>query len=319
MVRKPRLVVIPPQHLGHEIHVARSIVVDMICRKFLVPYSEDSLVTGLADRRFLYESLLGSDNVFDFSLLPGLTLPVKPPRVPGEYLSFPSSVFTDLSQFSGFDVVNLSDYALPPTRCTFGTSKEMASIGYDVPLLFWSDQYIELAQRFNFASKADVDAVVPAEIPLYVIVHHRYSAPIEGLVNIISALPSALPKVVFTSNPLGISSYLRGFPHVFFTAELKTYASLLRDFRCKLLFSEWSGAGQLSQYILGPHAGVWFYYDHYPDVYNFTMTHRLWEDNAKLGTYFNCWDFKIVSGCDTRHFGSFQSLLGAVRHITLNV
>jgi hypothetical protein len=85
-----------------------------------------------------------------------------------------------------------------------------------------------------------------------------------------------------------------------------------------LLISEWSGAGQVAQYTLGPQGGVWYYYDHYPDIFNFTMTHKIWEHNAKLGTYFNCWDFKNVSGCDILHYSTFENLLSAVGHIRLN-
>ena len=95
-----------------------------------------------------------------------------------------------------------------------------------------------------------------------------------------------------------------------FTDNLQCYASLLNDPRCKLLVSEWSGGGQISQYTLGPQGNVWYYYDHYADIYNFNMTHKIWELNATLGSYFNCWDFKCVSGCNIRHFPNIESLIG---------
>jgi hypothetical protein len=66
MKRKPRLVVIPPQHLGHELHVARCVVIDMLKHNFLSPSQGDSILTGLSDRRFFYESLFGNSNTHDF-------------------------------------------------------------------------------------------------------------------------------------------------------------------------------------------------------------------------------------------------------------
>jgi hypothetical protein len=318
MTRNPRLVVLPPQHLGHEIHVGRSIVVDMMARDMLCPAHGDCVMTGLPDRKFMYESLLGAGHVLDFSEVPGVSQPVRPPKATTDYLSIPSSTFKAMKRFSDFDVINLTAYALPPTDCTFGTSEEMAAVGYEVPDAYWTDRFIELSQQFNFLQPDQLNAVMPPHCPMYIVIHHRYSASLDQLGAMIRALPVELPKVVFTSNTEEIRAHFRHVPELLFTDDLRTYASLLRDSRCKLLISEWSGAGQVAQYTLGPQGGVWYYYDHYRDVFNFTMTHKIWERNARLGNYFNCWDFKRVSGCDIQHYGSFEQLLAAVGHIKVS-
>jgi hypothetical protein len=318
MNRSPRLVVLPPQHLGHEIHVGRSIVVDMVSKGILDQAHGDHVMTGLPDRRFFYESLLGVENVVDFSLVPGISQPIKPPKNTTDYMSLPSSVFKNIEIFSKFQVVNLTPYSLPPTYCTFETSEEMASVGYLVPERYWTSQYINLIQQFNFLSTEEIDKVIPHELSLFIIIHHRYNASVDKLVSIIHSLPTQLTKVIFTSNSNELQQQLIHESNIIFTEELNTYSSLLHDPRCKLLISEWSGAGQIAQYTLGPQGGIWYYYDHYPDIFNFNMTHKIWELNAKLGSYFNCWDFKIASGCSTQHFGSFEMLLKSVQHIRIN-
>jgi len=318
MNRKPRLVVLPPQHLGHEIHVGRSIVVDMVSKGILDPAHGDTIMTGLPDRRFFYESLLGVANVVDFSLVPGLSLPIQPPKTPSEYLSLPSSLLQSIVQFSNFQVVNLTSYALPPTYCTFDTSEEMVSVGYSIPERFWCTSYIDLVNCFHFLSTEEINTILPSELPLFIIIHHRYNASVDKLKSIIHSLPTQLGKVIFTSNSNELQQQLLQESNIVFTEDLKTYSSLLQDPRCKLLISEWSGAGQIAQYTLGPQGGIWYYYDHYPDIYNFTMTHKIWELNAKLGNYFNCWDFKITSGCSTQHFGSFDILIQSLQQIRVN-
>ena len=318
MNRSPRLVVLPPQHLGHEIHVGRSIVVDMVSKGILEQSHGDHVMTGLPDRRFFYEALIGAENVVDFSLVPGISQPIKPPKNTIDYLFLPSSVFKNIEQFSNFEIINLSNYSLPPTYCTFHTSEEMTNVGYSVPERYWNSTFTDLVQSFNFLSTDEVNEVIPRELSLFVIIHHRYNAALEKLMTIIDALPALLPKVIFTSNTNDLKYHLQHKPNLFFTDNLRLYSSLLHDSRCKILISEWSGGGQVAQYTLAEQGSIWYYHDHYPDIYNFTMTHKIWELNAKLGNYFNCWDFKIPSGCSTYHFASFDILLKSIHQIRIN-
>jgi hypothetical protein len=318
MLRKPRLVILPPQHLGHEIHVGRCIVVDMICKGILDAKQGDFVMTGLPDRRFLYQSLMGVDNVVDFSIVPGMNQPITPPKTISEYLFIPSSSFNQISLFSNHQIINLSKYALPPTYCTFGTSDEMINVGYSVPRRYWNALFIELIQQFHLSNIEEINQIVPRDLPLYVIIHHRYNASTDLLKRIIHALPSRLGKVIFTSNFYSLQQHLSEENNLYFTDDLKTYCTLLHDTRCKLLISEWSGAGQIAQYILGTQGSIWYYYDHYPDIFNFTMTHKIWELNATLGNYFNCWDFKIASGCSSNHFDSLDSLIKSVENIRVD-
>jgi hypothetical protein len=287
----------------------------MIFKGNLDSYQGDFVMTGLPDRRFLYESLMGVDNVVDFSMAPGFKQPVTPPKTASEYLFLNSSVFKSISLFSNYQIINLSAYALPPTYCTFDTSVEMTNVGYTVPNRYWNARFIELIQRFHWSNDEDIQKIVPGGTQHYIIIHHRYNASIDQLNRIIRTLPANLCKIIFTSNVGLLQQHFSSEINIHFTSDLKTYCTLLRDTRCKLLISEWSGAGQIAQYILGTQGAIWYYYDHYPDIFNFTMTHKIWELNATLGNYFNCWDFKVASGCTTNHFDSIESLLKSLVNI----
>ena len=310
MTRKSRLIVIPPQHLGHELHVSRSIVCDMYKGGFISPDLGDIIITGLPDRKFFYEGFFGSNHVMDFSQIPGLQNPIRPPKTLDEYLSIESNYFLNVPLFKNFQIVNLKDYAAPQTYCTFSTSDEMKAISYDVPPRYFDQKFIEISKNFNFISNDQLDQIVLKSCQLYIVIHHRYGSSLEKLQKICAKFPIEVLKIVFTSNATELNQQLSGIQNITTIDDLRAYATILRDERCKLLISEWSGGGQISQYTLGPQGVVWYYYDHYPDIFNFTMTHKIWELNATLGNYFNCWDFKCPSGCSIQHFNNLDSLIG---------
>jgi hypothetical protein len=309
MSRKPRLIVLPPQHLGHEIHVGRSIVCDMLKRGYLSPGLGDSIITGLPDRKFLYEGLFGIDGVMDFSQMIQFPAPIRPPKAINEYFTIASKDLQATSQFRNFDIINLDGYALPPTYCTFTTSNEMKQIGYEVPQRYFDEDFKSVAKVFNFCSKEEVLQVVPPSIENFMIIHDRYDAPLVNLTSILSKFSKLSAKVIFTANSQRVPESLRVSENLIIVDNLKLYASLLKDSRCTGLISEWSGAGQLSQYTLGPQGLAIYYHGHYQDIYNFTASHKIYELNATLGNYFNCWDFKNISGCKIVHFRDFDELV----------
>lgn len=281
----------------------------MLKSGFISPELGDSVITGLPDRKFFYQELFGAERVFDFSELPILTQPIRPPKTIAEYLNIQSEFFLNLSQFMNFDIINLKNYSAPPTYCTFTANDEMKAIGYEIPPNYFGQEFKQLSQRFKFSTQDEISQVVPSSAEVFIVIHHRYGASLENLRKLIAKFPSEVSKVIFSSNHVDLAKQLHIIQNISFLDNLKCYSTLLKDSRCRLLISEWSGGGQIAQYTLGPQGVVWYYYDHYPDIFNFTMTHKIWELNATLGTYFNCWDFKNVSGCSIRHFRDFESLI----------
>ena len=317
MERDPRLVVIPPQHLGHEIHVARCIVIDMMIKGFLSVHHGDCVMTGLSDRRFFYESLFGVGNVLDFSILSSNSSIQKPPKNVEDYTNFPTSKFYEVEELKKYKIINLSIYSLPPPFCTFSTSQEMIEIGYNVPERYWSDNFIKHSQSFNFSVSHPVIEFVKSNFPLFILIHHRYNAPIAKLQSILNSLPTLLPKIIFCNESSSTEIFFEHSENLLFIDNLNLYANLLNNIKCKLLITEWSGAGQLAQYILGSQGAIWYYYDHYKDIFNFTKSYKIWQHNARIGSYFNCWDHKVMTGCDTQHFSSHEDLLLSLQNISL--
>jgi hypothetical protein len=89
----------------------------------------------------------------------------------------------------------------------------MYAAGYSVPDTYWNDRFIELAQYFNFLSKDQVDSIIPPQLYLFIIIHHRYSASVEKLLLILDSLPIELSKVIFTSNSKELQIQINSVDH----------------------------------------------------------------------------------------------------------
>jgi hypothetical protein len=316
-VRNPRVVVIPPQHLGHELHIARCVVVDMITRGYLSESLGDKVITGLSDRKFLYEGMIGEKNTFDLSAVPFYSTAHLQRPVDWEPNSFRVDVeqIRNLHYFRGYDIIDLTYLSGPAPVPNFIPSHEMAKIGYDFPKTYLNDAFIKLAMKFSFSSSDVLDKVIPREIGSYIVIHHRHKAKVDDLVKILLSIPFNIPKIIFTSEISNVAAKTKGLPFVFLTSDLKIYASSLSDTRCKLLISEWSGGGQIAQYILRSQGTIFFYYGHYSCSSNFTSYHKAFEYSARLGHLFNFWDFKYISDCKSEHFSNLELLVDRLETI----
>jgi len=269
----------------------------------------DIIITGLPDRKFFYDIFVTEKNVFSFSQFTEFEYIIKPPQKLNDYLDVDSNFFLKFPNFKNHQPVNLKTYAAPPTYCQFSTNNDLKEIGYNIPDKYYDDDFVNIAKKFNLLPYNEIENLISSSTQLFIVIHHRYGSSIDNLKNICSKFPSEILKIIFCSNVSEIEKEFRKLQNFLIINDLRTYATILKDQRCKLLISEWSGGGQISQYFLGPQGHVWYYYDSYPDIYNFTMTHKIWEINSKLGSYFNCWDFKCISGCNISHFPNLDSLL----------
>jgi len=307
---------LPPQHLGHEIHVGRCIVVDLVREGILQPHLGDCVITSTNDRKFLYEGIFSTSTVFDLKTACKLKeVPDTPREEMSYYLNVDFCTLARTKSFPDCEFIDLSAFACPRTYCDLPATEKMLDFGYNIPERFFNTEFVEICKKINYLLPAEFESFVPSALPFFILFHDRYSFELEKLKLSLIALPLNFPKIIFTSRLAILKQELRGLPNLFLTDSLRLYASLLNDPRCRLLISEWSGAGQLSQYTMGAYGQVWYFYNHYEDFFNFCQTHRVWERNAHLGSYLNCWDFKNISGCFRRHFKSFEDLLPALRSI----
>lgn len=285
--RMPRLIVIPEQPLGHELHVSRCIVVDMLCKNVFSPESGDAIVTSRIDRKFLYERLVGKGNV---TAQADLT-----PEQAGDYF-----------------VIDLRLFSMPPTICTFNATRQMRAVGYEIPNEYFTENFISKCSLINYVSTETIDSTFPKSIGSFVVIHDRFSAANKNILTIIEALPEDLVKIVFGPNMNNLLEKLTNCKNVYITNNLQVYATLLHDERCRLLISEWSGGGQLAQYAMREGRLIWYYFETYPDVYNYVNDHKIWEAQSLNSSYLTCWDFKQINGCVREYFESLPKMIEAI-------
>lgn len=170
----------------------------------------------------------------------------------------------------------------------------------------------------------------------FVLIHHRYDAPIDKLQQIYNTIKNNLKMmeiiVFYSSNcppPLPITHCI---------SNLRTYVSLMKLPTCKLIISEWSGAGQIAQYCF---KGCIMYYPghyNYQDMYLYMRSplERMYKimqkynripsyyDNIDIldmkarelicvdGDIFEYVDYKVGNGCKRYYYTNFDSMISAI-------
>ncbi|AYV80245.1 MAG: hypothetical protein Gaeavirus20_10, partial [Gaeavirus sp.] len=90
------------------------------------------------------------------------------------------------------------------------------------------------------------------------------------------------------------------------------YASFLSNTNCKLLISEWSGGGQLSQYCFN--GKTLYYFDNYAS-HDYEIHYLQYQFHANLlNNIFNCWDFKSTTNCDREYCKTFDNMLERITY-----
>ena len=88
---------------------------------------------------------------------------------------------------------------------------------------------------------------------------------------------------------------------------LQYYASFLSNKKCKLLISEWSGGGQLSQYCFD--GKIMYYFDFYPSN-NYEINFDSYQKHANLpNNIFNCWDFKTTRTNEREYYKTLDLMI----------
>lgn len=336
MSRPPRLVFLPPQHLGHELHVGRCIIVDMFRKGFLERKFGDSVMTSRPDRKFLYEAIFDSYNVFD---LTEITADI------GHYYEtgrIKSELFSSSKKFSKYHIISLAAFACPPPLFNdnllerlsrtgyqipaygynvsqFITEAEkrsnLSEIGYKIPKKYFDEDFISVCSKFRYVSSAIINHIIPSEINEFLVIHLRAEEfldvkTFENLESQLRSLPKFLPKVIFSAHHKNeLEEKLIKFSNVYFVNNLQIYASLLNDSRCKLLISEDSGGGQIAQYLLSPDSEIWFYFDFYDDLFRLSEESISWQVAAHSESFMHCWVHKNISGCKIKYFKSHDNLI----------
>ena len=89
---------------------------------------------------------------------------------------------------------------------------------------------------------------------------------------------------------------------------LQYYASFLSNKKCKLLISEWSGGGQLSQYCFDG-GKILYYFDFYPSN-DYELKFNDYQKTANLpNNIFCCWDFKSTKTNEREYYKTLDLMI----------
>ena len=261
--------------LGHEIHITRIIIIDMLNQGFI--NENDLIVVKNNDKKFLYESLF--KNVLNFN----------------EYKNLCNN---------NYEIIDLTPYSISSslvkiTIPNFNYSQNLNNENFikkilnfnfcDVNYKFIND-YIVIHHRFN----DNLDNLIK-------------------ICRIICQKFSNLNVIIFNNNISSIKSILNDNEikkiNILFIDNLQLYASYLNNEKCKLLISEWSGGGQIAQYCTNNKI---FYYCNFYNSLGYIGIEKQLIENAKNGSYFNNWDWKNPKNVDIKIFENLDELLNNI-------
>lgn len=265
----------PSSPLGHELHVSRIILLDLLC-KGLIDANNVEIYTQ-RDRVFLYNQIF--PNVFSFD---------------------------QLSEKSSDEVIDLTNYMWRFDR-TSDNCLQLVEMGYDINTSqYRTPSFIELCNRIEYLP-ADIDCP-------FVVIHFRFlkacyennRQDLDKIVEWCQTFHEG-PIVIFwnttDTNDMGTK-----YSNLIFTNNLQQYASYMNSKHCSLVISEWSGGGQLSQYTTN--AVIYFYFRGHAlcgHENNYESKYRT--VNSPDATIYESWDFKMTTNAKPRILKDLSSLL----------
>lgn len=258
--------------LGHELHISRFILCDMLNRSLI--NESVTIVTVSAERFFLYSLIFNNVITFD--------------------------KFTH-KNINNNDIIDLTLFSNPPSFCDNDITNLKNKTGYLI------EPYIKNVQPFirnfdhilNKINYVNINSDL-CDKPFYII-HHRFDKYnykmslnqdyTKKLVHIMRNLFVNYNIIIFTSD----NSLIINDPAVKFVHKLELYASLLNHEECKGIISEWSGGGQLSHYC--HNNNVYYYFNNYEEQ-NYCNLKDKYAYEANNNNLYLTWDFKKTTQCN---------------------
>jgi len=265
--------------LGHEIHITRFILMDLLQKKKI---SEESIIVTLKeDRFFLYNNIF--NHVIDWYSYQNI-------------IKLDCDVEVDLTFYSYVDKVQYQQISI------------FDKWNYNLSSFEKTDKFIEYINSINF-SDLNINLKYADLIKdKFIVIHVRSNIGNEIKDNsilvkkIIDKLNNKYKVVVFSVDKLNIDN-----ENIIIINNLQIYASFLNHKNCELFISGWSGGGQLSQYCCN--SKIIYYFDNY--ISNDYEIHYInYQKGANLiKNIFYCWDFKSTTNCSRSYFKTLDLML----------
>jgi hypothetical protein len=268
--------------LGHELHLARFFLFDLLQKNKIT--LDDIVVTMKKDRFFLYDKMFKNTITWDDYCI--------------NHINEKSTVLNLVEYSKGLPIK-------PPTL-------EFEKINYHcdqfekTPIL---DNWIKEINLFNLNEMTEYKNLLNDD---FIVIHVRskfgeqwcnFKESSSKLPKIIEKIREKTQKniILFSFKPLNCS-----FENVYYINDLKILASFLSKETCKLFLSEWSGAGQLSQYCCN--SKVVYYFDAYPSM-NYENIYIEAQKSANGKDPYSFFDFKCVTNCERFYYKTYDQML----------
>lgn len=213
--------------LGHEIHVTRCVIIDMLLQKYI--NEDDIIVVKNDDRKFLYQLLFKT------------------------VLSYKE--FSCLTDIEKYNTIDLYSFSANPDAINHQNFK-----GFTYSSNYYNKNFKECLLKIKYTDKLIIDSK-------FILIHHRYNFDISILKKMCDKIKNTYEniKIIIFNNSIDELKKKIDVENVLFIDNLQLYATYLHDTKCQLFISEWSGGGQLSQYC--NNGKVKYYYYTYPPNY----------------------------------------------------
>ena len=261
-------------HLGHELHGARSLIFDLLCKNVIT--NEQTTILTMKDRMFLYNHLFNTlsheDDVIELSNyehIINLNKFVQDPRAAlysKEYFhKLTNDKFKDLYEPIGFNNYKYKPFITSVTTCNVNKIDPFDS---DFIIIHYRN-YRNVPNVWNNSTDRTVDSL-------------------NNLLKIIDETKLSKNVVIFGNvdgkiNNIGLN--------ITMTKNLKELVSYMKSDYCKVLISTWSGAGQLGQYFFNNKILFYFIGDQVDLINNYPIQIQRYSCDSYS------WDWQKHSSC----------------------
>jgi hypothetical protein len=281
--------------LGHEIHISRFILLDMLNKSLI--NNNDTIVIANIERSFLYSKLFKYIIEYDEFVKKNIN----------------ENDYIDLSIFSYIHSINFDE-----------VTKFQKKINY--PLYDYIKETIPFTRNFdNLINSIEYNTLNISK--KFILIHHRYVNKIQLYHNInrekdilntkelILRLQKYYPDtdiIIFTS----LDNLDINIKNIKYINTLYDYASHLNHALCIGTISEWSGAGQLSQYC---HNRKIIYFFHHYISNNYHLQKNEIEKHANNNTLYYAFDFHKTTDAKIIMYENISNILENISNILENI
>ena len=260
--------------LGHEIHISRYILYDLLQKNII--NNDVNIVTISQDRFFLY------DNIFT--------------------KIYKWSDYENIAKNNNIKKIDLSFYSYVSTQNII--IDELKELNYTFDSFEKTNKFIDYINNINIINLNEEEKYKLIIENDFFIIHIRFKNDNSKLLKILNKIRE------YTNNTIIIfcsSNIILEYENIIIINNLQYYASFLSNKNCKLLITEWSGGGQLSQYCFN--SKIIYYFDNY-ESHNYELNYIEYQKTANISNnIFNSWDFKSTTLCDREYYKSFELMI----------